>query len=211
MPGERTIRDALQELRQLITVNKGAADDQLKYAEEGLARAKASSAAADAAAEVLDLITAQLGFSVSLEKVAASSAKGREPEPEPEEPEPGEEEPTPKKKKAAKAKVKAKKKAAPAAPEVVSETADPRFRFKLSDELNETDKNFFQLLQKNWPDFTSAGVFVDKGWIKNESVASPVITRMRAKGVPIESAKQARERGEDIEMTTSGWRLIIDE
>lgn len=89
--------------------------------------------------------------------------------------------------------------------------ADPRFRFKLSEPLGENEENFFKLLRKNYPNFTKPENFVEKGWVANDKVASPTITRLRKKGVPIESAKQARGRGEDVADNESGWRFIIDE
>ena len=96
--------------------------------------------------------------------------------------------------------------------EIVStQDPDPRFRFKLKGELAGSEAKMFNLMKKNYPDFTTAGEFTKKHIIGNDSVAAATITRLRQKDVPIESAKQARERGQDIAEGVSGWRLIVDE
>jgi biotin operon repressor len=87
---------------------------------------------------------------------------------------------------------------------------DPKFRFDLVSPLGGTEEKFCRLLRKNWPNFTRPEAFEEKCGVANSTVAAPTISRLRKKGVPIESAKQARDRGEDVAETEAGWRLIVD-
>lgn len=94
--------------------------------------------------------------------------------------------------------------------ETVLQDPDPRFRFKLNGKLAETEAKALALFKKNYPDFTTATEMKKRGVISDETVAGAFITRLRRKDVPVESAKQARDRGEDIAEGVSGWRLIVE-
>jgi len=82
--------------------------------------------------------------------------------------------------------------------------------FRLSAALALSERELVDVLLQNSPEFTSAREIVKATEISNEDVVSATVFRARSKGVPIESAKQSRNRGEDIPLTVSGWRIIQD-
>jgi len=71
-----------------------------------------------------------------------------------------------------------------------------------------TEQVVVELLLRNYPAFTSSGQIVEVADLADETVASPTITRLRQRGVAIESAQQARRQGVNVSTDATGWRLI---
>lgn len=87
------------------------------------------------------------------------------------------------------------------------------FRGEVSPEtsLSPLEENVLALLQKRWPQFVTPVTLERQKIVGHRSHAAATINRMRQKGVPIESAKQARDGGADISFKTTGYRLISRE
>lgn len=77
-------------------------------------------------------------------------------------------------------------------------------------EFSDIEKRVLEVLKARHPKFTNPKQLVKEGALDATGVASPTITRLRKKNVPIESAKQARENDPNIRQNTTGWRLIED-
>ena len=74
--------------------------------------------------------------------------------------------------------------------------------------LSPLEENVLEILGKKWPGFVTAKTLARKRVLGHHTHAAATISRMRKKGVPIESAKQARGSGADVTLKTTGYRLI---
>jgi hypothetical protein len=74
--------------------------------------------------------------------------------------------------------------------------------------LAELESRFVDLLKQRWPLFTTTHMMVKVGVIKSRDQATCKVNRIRKKGVPIESARQARESGASVSSKITGYRLI---
>ena len=63
-------------------------------------------------------------------------------------------------------------------------------------------------LTSRWPQFSSTKFLARKKTVAHHSHVPATINRMRKKGVPIESAKQARVNDKSVPLDVSGYRLI---
>ena len=75
-------------------------------------------------------------------------------------------------------------------------------------ELSEKEQELINLLRDRWPLFTSTDLLVEREIVPHKTHVSPKITQLRRKGVPIESARQARTNDPLVSMSESGYRLI---
>lgn len=71
-----------------------------------------------------------------------------------------------------------------------------------------TEHVIVNLLLSSYPGFTTPAQITEIAGFSDEKVASPTITRLRQRGVAIESAQQARRQGVTVPQTATGWRLI---
>lgn len=74
--------------------------------------------------------------------------------------------------------------------------------------LSNREAQVVRLFRKQWPKFVTPDDLVAKGIVPDRTHASPKITQLRKKGVPIESAKQARRKDDTIDGDVTGYRLI---
>jgi hypothetical protein len=74
--------------------------------------------------------------------------------------------------------------------------------------FSEREQRAIDLFVQQWPRFVSPTALVAKGIISVRNHASPLATQLRRKGVPIESAAQARSDDTSISDKLSGYRLI---
>lgn len=67
---------------------------------------------------------------------------------------------------------------------------------------------FVEVLRQRWPLFTTPDYFVRKGMLPATNHITAKVNGLRKKGIPIESARQARESDPSIASTERGYRLI---
>lgn len=200
-----SIRDALLEVRQFVAEDRERAAriqellTELTEAVNG--RVEAANEVAQALQSLANGVSAVIGFNVDLSGEQLGSA------------------PTNRAKKLAPAPTK-KQKRSPLAVAVAlgPEAAEASVPKPLSpvdlaantqSELSDIERKTLELLKSRWPKFTTPQQFQRAGCVDDKSLAGPTITRLRKKGLPIESAKQARENDPNIRSDVSGWRLII--
>lgn len=75
-------------------------------------------------------------------------------------------------------------------------------------DLSTLENKMLEVLRSRYPLFTTADQFRKYGVVKKSDSAGPTITRLRRKGVAIESAQQARENDHLLSEDIHGWRLI---
>jgi len=74
--------------------------------------------------------------------------------------------------------------------------------------LSTREQEFVDLLSARWPTFVTPQTLVRKGIIPKPNHVTAKVNQLRKKGVPIESAKQARASDPELSTKTRGYRLI---
>ena len=74
--------------------------------------------------------------------------------------------------------------------------------------LSTREQEFVDLLSARWPTFVTPQTLVRKGIIPKPNHVTAKVNQLRKKGVPIESAKQARASNPELSTKTRGYRLI---
>lgn len=74
--------------------------------------------------------------------------------------------------------------------------------------LSEREQQFVGVLTERWPLFTTPEFMVRKGIIPKSNHITAKVNQIRKKGVPIESSRQAKRRGEHVTDKSRGYRLI---
>ena len=194
-------RDALLKIRQFVTDDSTRAQ---KINELGSQIAKAISERTEAAAGVLGLLegyvahqSAVHGFDNDLEKLES-----------------GFDEANLKRVAVKTSKVKTIKKVTKKRSTVKTQaraSSGAQFTSSSGDEfenLSPKELNFVELLCERGPRFTSTKMLVSKGIIPAKPHATAKVNQLRKKGVPIESARQARVNDQDVSSSARGYRLI---
>jgi biotin operon repressor len=75
-------------------------------------------------------------------------------------------------------------------------------------DLSEKEQLFVDILTEAWPGFTSPQELTRRGAIPKANHVTAKVNQLRKKGVPIESAKQARAADPEITTDSKGYRLI---
>ena len=75
-------------------------------------------------------------------------------------------------------------------------------------ELSEKEQQFIDVLIERWPLFTTSQFLVRKGILPAPNHVTAKVNQIRKKGVPIESARQAKQQGEHVSEKARGYRLI---
>jgi hypothetical protein len=78
----------------------------------------------------------------------------------------------------------------------------------LNTQLAPAEQKLVDLLVERWPLFTPATMLVNRGLMGKTNQAGASINRLRNKGVPVESAKQARANDPDVQQGVTGYRLF---
>ncbi|MGD9727498.1 MAG: hypothetical protein AB7L09_03135 [Nitrospira sp.] len=74
--------------------------------------------------------------------------------------------------------------------------------------LSAREERALELLKGCWPRFTEHHVFASAGIVGDIEHVSALIHHLRKKGVPIESAVQARRNDKSIAKSETGYRLV---
>jgi hypothetical protein len=189
-----SIRDALLEIRRFVAEDqeRGAKQQELlvQLNEVVNERAHAANEVLVSLHSLVNGVSLVLGFNPELDRLVVETET---------------------KKPASKAPAK-KQKASPAAPAAPTAVAGGATSVEgLVDEtieFSDNERKVIDLLKSRWPKFTTPNQMVRGECLDSKALASPTITRLRKKNVPIESAKQARENDPTIRSDTTGWRLI---
>ncbi len=75
--------------------------------------------------------------------------------------------------------------------------------------LSPKELQFVTLLDSRDRKFTSTKMLVNKGVIPKPTHATAKVNQLRKKGVPIESARQARDNDDEVSKKARGYRLIL--
>lgn len=180
-----SIRDALVEARRFINEDKARAVRIQELMDELEAALDQRANAVDGVVETLHEAIGGIGALIGVE-IDTGDDDDREP--------------------VAAVRPTKKQKASPAVAEV-SEVAGPVIDENI--ELSELELAVVEQFKIRWPKFTTGSQLARCGAIESPDHASPTITRLRRKNIPIESAKQARENDPTIRPDVSGWRLIV--
>ncbi len=78
-------------------------------------------------------------------------------------------------------------------------------------DLSEKEQQFVDILIQRWPMFTTPKLLVRMGALPAADHVSTKVNSLRNKGVPIQSARQARLADESVGDKAIGYRLIHDE
>ena len=76
-------------------------------------------------------------------------------------------------------------------------------------ELAPKEQDFVDLLTEQWPTFVTTKSLVREGIIPKVHHATSKVNQLRKKGIPVESARQARVKDETISAKAQGYRLIF--
>lgn len=75
--------------------------------------------------------------------------------------------------------------------------------------LSPRESEIVDIMKSRWPLFTTPEYFVRKGLIPQKNHITAKVNQIRKKGVPIESARQARESDTTVTTKDRGYRLIV--
>jgi len=198
-------RDALLKIRQFV-IDDGDRAIQIKNLGDRLTTA--ISARANAATEALGVLESYVahqsevhGFNSDLENLVAVTAKQSKPDK------------AVVKKVKKKAKKKAKKKVTKKQSTAKTRRAPGGETFTTSgdvriENLSPKEVQFVALLDSRDRKFTTPAMLVNKGVIPAKPHATAKVNQLRKKGVPIESARQARANDDEVSRKARGYRLI---
>lgn len=199
MSKDLSIRGALLELRQFVADDAGR---KARMAELSAELNKAVDDRVAAAKRVVDTWTKLTGFDGQLDAllVAGGSAKQSKPRKK------GKRKATKQSKKKDRVEtkqstVKTRRGGRPSAQGFPGE-------LDVTISLSPVEQKLSDLLVERWPLFTSPTMLVYKNILTAPNQAGATINRLRQKGLPIESAKQARKNDSEISSKQVGYRLI---
>jgi biotin operon repressor len=188
-------RDALLVLRKVIAADAEKAE-KINELTSQLNKAVSSRAAAvEAALGTLEgyvaLHSQMHGFNNDLEELAATASR-----------------PAKAKTSAKKKKKKKKKTRSPVGESLPQRSTGWPGRLASSIELPEKSQLFVDILTQRWPVFTSPQWLARQGAISTAAQVTAKVNALRKKGVPIESARQARGTDPSVSKKARGYRLV---